>query len=440
MNVSVCNPLCRTPLSLIVDDSCPVLNLAPYWIEQRQEWRHRHHPGSPPEAGEGDAAKVASLPRAIPVEFAARWGDWCGEQGVRGKFSLIPFPAGVGRIDQGLEGFSQTELKNWLDVARDVIGPNFDLTPEMLTHTHVVNLQTGKLSDEWEQVEWVQPPLEPLTEYIIEAMQILKNAGIACEGVTSPGAFGKRREMDYARAVLDAALAVNANARPFYFLWLKDDEWPDVPLWHVEQERGVAIASIVSCAGDWFGGWTGYDEAGDPDLFITEDLQGGRLPPVLEKELPCVLVGHWPGFYFGGEEVGFDVLKEVKRRLDAFDGDGTRTLWMKNSEIGHYEMARRLSDISNGENQSAAEEIIEINSHFPTPRFTLSLDAKLRRVRVNGRDLRPVQSQRDFRSGTFRVQGRQTFIAFDLAAGRTEIKCEMHAHLTISPLGHDDIN
>ena len=31
---SVCNPLLRTPLSLIVDDSCAVVNLTHFWIRQ----------------------------------------------------------------------------------------------------------------------------------------------------------------------------------------------------------------------------------------------------------------------------------------------------------------------------------------------------------------------------------------------------------------------
>ena len=65
----------------------------------------------------------------------------------------------------------------------------------MLTHTAVVDLQTLSLTDEWEQVEWVNPPVDNrLTDYIITAMEMLNNVGIPCEGVTSPGAFGKRQE------------------------------------------------------------------------------------------------------------------------------------------------------------------------------------------------------------------------------------------------------
>ena len=206
--VSVCNPLLRTPLSLIVDDSCAVINLTYFWIRQRHAWKARHQPGVPPDGWEGDPQRVGSLPQTIPASFARKWGEWCAEQGIRGKFSFIPYPAGVGRIDQGLPDFPAAELEDWLDVARDVLAPNFDLTPEMLTHTHVVDLETWELTEEWEQVEWVDPPVEPLTDYIAAAMQILRNVGITAGGVTSPGAFGKRQEAAYAKATLEAAQRV----------------------------------------------------------------------------------------------------------------------------------------------------------------------------------------------------------------------------------------
>jgi len=334
---------------------------------------------------------------------------------VKGKFSLIPYPAGVGRVDEGFPDFSTLEYQAWLRVYRELIWPSFDLTPEMLTHTAVVDLNTFTLTEEWEQVEWVDPPVDNrLTDYIITAMEMLDNVGIPCEGVTSPGAFGKRQEAAYAKAVLTASQHVNNNPRPFYFLWLKHDELPDVPIWYAEKENGIAIASIVSCAGDWFGGWTGYD-LGDADRFITEDGQGGRLPPILEKELPCVLVGHWPGFYFNGEKCGFDILKTVKARLDNYDPDGTKTLWMKTSEIGHYWMAHELTDITAMEEQQQ----INLSTQFPTANFTLVIDTPVRHVQVNGWDLREVHSRRDFQSDTFLVEDKQTFIAFDLEVGDT---------------------
>ena len=431
MNITICNPLLRTPLSLIVDDSCPVINLTYYWIQQRHAWKARHQPGVPPDRWEGNAAQLKKIPPTIPADFAAEWAEWCWENGVKGKFSLIPYPAGMGRVDEGFPDFPTVEYQAWIRVYRELIWPSFDLTPEMLTHTAVVDLDTFALTEEWEQVEWVDPPVDNrLTDYIITAMEMLDNVGIPCEGVTSPGAFGKRQEAAYAKAVLTASQHVNNNPRPFYFLWLKHDELPDVPIWYAEKGNGIAIASIVSCAGDWFGGWTGYD-LGDADRFITADLQGGRLPPILEKELPCVLVGHWPGFYFNGEKLGFDVLKTVKSRLDNYDPDRTKTLWMKTSEIGHYWMARELTNISvSGRDASCPPEKggrgvvqkINLSTQFPTANFTLAIDAPVRAMQVNGWDLREVHSRRDFQSDTFLCEGnQQTFVAFDLEIGETEL-------------------
>ncbi len=412
LKVSFCNPLLRTPLSLIIDDSCPVINKAWYWIQQRHEWRLKHHPDSPPLGWEIHYDKLPQMPKTVTASFAAKWGEWCGEQGIRGKFSLIPFPAGVGRIDRGFPGFPERDLSDWLRVAKETIRPNFDITPEMITHTRVVDLKTWQLTEDWEQEEWSDPPLDSLTPYITRAMELLRNAGIACEGVTSPGGFGLKKEDAYARAVLDASMSVNNNPRPFYFLHLVTDRMPELRIWHAQTEKGVAVASIVGCAGDWFGA-TGYDTS-DADLFITEDLERGRVPAVLKQELPCVLVGHWPCFSVN-DEIGFKVLRKLKSRLDRYDPDRTKTIWMKNSEIGHYWMARQLSRIS------ARQTVVRIETKFPTANCTVAIEPAARRVRIKNADLRPVQSRRDLRSGTFFVENKRTFAAFDLAAGRTDI-------------------
>ena len=82
MNATVCNPLLRTPLSLIIDDSCPVINKAYYWIKQRHEWRLKHQPDKPPDGWEKHYDKLNRMPNTIPAAFAAKWGEWCGEHGV----------------------------------------------------------------------------------------------------------------------------------------------------------------------------------------------------------------------------------------------------------------------------------------------------------------------------------------------------------------------
>lgn len=425
LTIQVENPLLRTPLALIVDDSCPVINLTYQWINQRQAWKAKFQPEVGFKASDGDPRQMHKVPPTIPADFAKKWGEWCGEQGIKGKFSLVPYPAGVARVDQGFAGFPPHEFAAWMNTYRTVIQPNFDLTCEMLTHTHVVDLKTWQFTDAWEQYEWVNPPVEPLTDYIATAMQICRDAGLPCEGVTSPGTFGSQQEAAYAQATLDAALRVNGDQRPFYFLHVADppESWPDVPIWHADKASGRAIASIIGCTHDWFGSWTGYD-AGNADLFITEDLQGGRLPQVLERELPCVLVSHWPGFYFGGEEVGFDVLKEVKRRLDRYDPNKTKTLWMKTSEIGHYWMARHLSEITS-QDLGEGKWQIRIETQFPTRNFTLRIGVACQRVQVNGVDLRQVYGRRDLTEGTFLLERQTTILASDLVVEATLIQLIM---------------
>jgi len=121
------------------------------------------------------------------------------------------------------------------------------------------------------------------------------------------------------------------------------------------------VVSIIGCTGDWFGGWDGL-ERGSVDKFITEDLKGGRLPQVIDKGEPAILVCHWPGIYFNGEEAGFNILKEVVRRLDArYDN----LLWMKQREIARYWAARELTQITNESGR------VMLNAPFATPRFTV---------------------------------------------------------------------
>ena len=115
------------------------------------------------------------------------------------------------------------------------------------------------------------------------------------------------------------------------------------------------------------------------------------------------------------------MLKTVKQRLDTYDPDGTKTIWMKTSEIGHYWMARRLSNIQLVPNERPAEQIIHIETQFPTTNFTLSTDTVAKRIQVNGLDLKQVQSRRNFRGGAYLTEAGKTYLSFELNQGRTTI-------------------
>ena len=63
--------------------------------------------------------------------------------GSRASTSIVPYPACVGRLDRGLPGWTRRELDDSLALVRTLMVPNWDIHPEMVTHTRVIDLATG---------------------------------------------------------------------------------------------------------------------------------------------------------------------------------------------------------------------------------------------------------------------------------------------------------
>jgi hypothetical protein len=408
--VTVINPRARVPVSFIIDDSTCLVNLAHFAIPQfaevfpdqyMQDWRR--------------------LPREIPDDFVRKFGDWCGERGIKGKYSVVPYPACVGRLDQRLPGWSRTELENSLSLVRDFLQPDWDIHPEMVTHTFVINPRTGhpfpersaKFMENW---DWsVNRSVGELTEYLAYALQILKNAGLTCEGVTTPGGFGNRARPALSEATLAACRDVYATEIPHYFRDLYTDDRSVAPL--VQRAAGLntndprCVVSIVGCTGDWFGGWDGL-EKGSVDQFITADLNGGRLPEVIDRGEPAILVCHWPGIWFNGEEYGFQVFQEVVRRLhQRYD----HLRWMKLSEIARYWAARELTRIERHDSQ------LILTAPYACPDFTLQVAGPHTgpaTVRTGGSQLslRAVSDLKQLQAWTVH-EGPTRTVCFDLPRG-----------------------
>ena len=96
--VTIVNPRGRVPVSFIIDDSTCLANLAHYGIP--------HFAAVYPEKYRQDWAK---LPNTIPDSFVRKFGEWAREHGVKGKYSIVPYPACIGRIDQKLPDWSKKE-------------------------------------------------------------------------------------------------------------------------------------------------------------------------------------------------------------------------------------------------------------------------------------------------------------------------------------------
>jgi hypothetical protein len=417
MEATVLNPRNRLPVSLIIDDSTCLVNLAHFAIPAFHEVFPERYPQD-----------WRALPREIPDAFVRKFADWCREHGVKGKYSVVPYPACVGWLDRELPGWSRRELEDSLDLLRTDLASDWDFHPEMVSHTWVIDTRTGRpypeRSDKFmENWRWTDgKSADELADYLAYALQILKNAGLRCEGVTTPGGFASRVVPALARATLDSCRAVFAAEIPHYFRHVFTDPEQSVAP-RVELASGMdgpdprCVVSIIGCTDDWFGGWDGLTP-GSPDRCITPDGQGGRLVEVLRRGEPAVLVCHWPGIYFNGRETGFAIFKEVVRRLHAsFDN----LVWMKLSEIARYWAAKELTGIE------GCEQGVTFRAPFACPGFTVSVPARTGGppgLMVEGRAraaLREVARTLDLAPGTWTRDGESVLACFDLPKGISDL-------------------
>jgi hypothetical protein len=414
--VTVLNPRDRVPVSLIIDDSTCLVNLAHFCIPHfaevfpdryKQRWQ--------------------DLPREIPDSFVREFGEWCAEHGVRGKYSIVPYPACVGWMDRDIPGWSKRALDQSLELVRTLMMPNWDIHPEMVTHTWVIDTKTGRpypeRSDKFmENWRWTDgKSVDQIADYMTYALRVLKNAGLSCEGITTPGGFGNRVLPELAQATLESCRDVFKAEIPHYFRHLFTDDRSVAP--RVEYASGLdtadprCVVSIIGCTGDWFGGWDGL-ERGSVDQFITQDFKGGRLPEVIARGEPAIMVCHWPGIYFNGEKVGFDIFKQIVHRLHTrYDN----LIWMKLSAIARYWAARELTRIERTANG------VRFNAPFASALFTVRCPARPNtapKILAGNKplELREVSNARKLEDNTWIRNNDNTItVCFDLPKGASEL-------------------
>jgi len=419
--VTVLNPGTRVPVGLIIDDSTCLVNLNRFAMPQFDEafsGRNKVY-----------ARDWRSWPVEIPDSFVRRFGNWCAEHGVKGKYSIVPYPACVGRLDRGLPGWSRRELDESLALVRTLMLPNWDIHPEMVTHTRVIDLGTGhpyadhstKFMENW---EWTTGrSADELGAYLAYALRILHEVGLPCEGVTTPGGFGAKVLPQLSVATGQAVRDVFRAEIPHYFRHAIE-QGPESVAPRVENAGGLdsrnpqCVVSIVACTSDWTGGWNNTPPAG-PDLFISPELKSGRMVDVIERGEPAVMLSHWTGIHWNGRELGFQVFQEVVRRLHArFDN----LVWMKLSEIARYWAARTLTRIESGAGRLA------LRAPFACPRFTLRVPPgaverppRVRAAGVEHAPLTEVQRGLDLTSGTWCATPAGRVICVDLPRGSSQI-------------------
>lgn len=413
--ITVLNPGTRVPVSFIIDDSTCLVNLNHFSIPQfacawkgqqyHQDWR--------------------SMPREIPDDFVRKFGHWCGEHGVKGKYSIVPYPACVGRLDRVLPGWPRKEVDASIDLVRTLMVPDWDIHPEMITHTWAINTKTGhpypqrstRFQENW---GWTDgKSVDELTDYLSYALKILKNVGLPCEGVTTPGGFGLRVLPELAQATLQSCRDVFRTEIPHYFRHAFSSGDRSVAP-RVEHASGLGgpdpkcVVSIVGGTGDWTGGWDA-SRPGQPDQYISEDLARGRMVQLIERGEPAIMVSHWTGIYFNGKEEGLRTFQEVVRRLHArFD----QLKWMKLSEIARYWAAKELTRIEQRDGR------ITLNAPFATPCFTLRIAARSNVVpkltlATTPQPLVQVTKPLQLKSATWTRDDQGVIVCFDLPKGRS---------------------
>jgi len=414
--VEILNPMGRVPVSFIIDDSTALVNMAYYGIPQfgevfpekyLQDWR--------------------SLPREIPDAFVLEFIGWCNDHGVKGKYSMVPYPACTGWLHRFIPGWTKQELQDSLRLVRDEVTPNWDIHPEMISHTRVIDITTGQPYPQatpayMENWDWSQDKsADELASYMAYALNVLKEAGYYCDGITTPGGFGSRNMENLARGTMEAVREVYQAPVSHFFRDLITEKGQSVaPVVMAQRDIGGNAATcsvhIIGCTGDWFGGWDGLTP-GHPDRFITADLSSGRMVDVVESGEPAIMVCHWPGIYYNGEKHGFNVFKQVVERLEQKYGDDIR--WMKLTDIASYWAAREFIQV-----QETKEGLV-LDTPFGAKDFTIRIGNRMRKSMLRIGDkripLKDLGKSQKLEANSFSRETGETLLCFDLPKGRSEL-------------------
>lgn len=330
----------RIPIALIIDD--PPINSS-YWLRRQPE-----------EMGVARPAKgtfgtfVADWRRQepsaiIPNDFWRRFAAWARGAGVKGKFTMLPCPAGLGTIDDRVEGYSAAELSELIGIVREELMGPFDITPEIWTHSMAWDAKERRLLPMTEH-EWMDGQNEDtLAGYMAGALRVLRKVGLRPTGITQPCYFRGDKDM-YSRAVLRAMKEACGIKRTFFFLDCDATSLP-VPSRVMIDDRaaGESVVSIWSGirADEPF--WASlYGDAGEreemAEYFISADGTKGRLVDLVASGGPAVFHCHGQTLFSNGEERGFESLKLVVERVNRHLGE--RAEWSTMQQVAAWTLGR----------------------------------------------------------------------------------------------------
>lgn len=310
----------KTPFSLIIDDGAPV----------------------DPMFYESPGYETSLL---VPADFTRRVAETFERFDIRGKFTVIPMPSCLGRIDKSLKRVPQEHLEGFLKLVRERIAPRMDITPEFLTHLRAYNLKSGAYQHIYEDVWISRAPLEEVVDYFSLAFEILNNVGLPATGITSPWSSGIDVEKKYAQAVGDAQWKTFRRKLTWYFLHCTYGNAPrHCSVEYEDRARSQTVVSVPANTPDIF--WCMDRPTREErvkfindgvDRLLSADGRTGRIPQLMQSGHPVVLVTHWQSLYNKGTEVGLEGLGRLADRIDKVLGKSIQ--WVTCSEL-----ARRCAE------------------------------------------------------------------------------------------------
>ena len=321
----------RIPVTVILDDSGPINTM------------YKHG---------GAHSRYAGIERVrnVPVAFLERFVAATQKLGMRGKFTLLPNPVGLGRIDEGIPGYPDEELERFLDIVRREIVPNWDITPEILTHWDALDLASGEWLDIHEDAWAVTQDADSLTAYFVYALEILKNVDVPANGITSPWRFGREVEEAYAEAVGRSLGKVFGVKEAWYFLHESskvEEEWARIM--ERDAKAGTAVVSVVGGVQDayWDCQYEVSKDAGRDAIrekvegTLSADGNSGRIVELMDAKQPIIMVTHWQSMFGNGHEAGLEVMVETMERLNEHYGE--RIEWVRPSDIAKRALHEKAS-------------------------------------------------------------------------------------------------
>ena len=289
------------PISLIIDDS-GVVNMA-----------HFHQPQYAHDL-------------LIPPAFAKKFSAVCRENGIKGKFSVVPMPGGLGRVDRKLNRVPAEIVCETLRIIKKEIEPIFSITPEILTHYQAYDVNNDKFLHVFEDVYFSHLSVPEITDYVSLALEILQNCGLNPTGVTSPWSCAIDNEMNYARGIGKAFRRVMKTDRCFYFLHSYDDM--KKPVLMCNSKITGQVVSIPNNTFDPFSGTmlpagvrAARVSAGkNIDRILSPDGKTGIARELFEQGFPIILISHWQRLYSDGRLIGLEGLDLLAQRVNRVFG------------------------------------------------------------------------------------------------------------------------